>query len=207
MVGIIHCGSGNIGSVSGAVSHLGGHPVIVERPGQMDKCSRLILPGVGSFREAVTQLHARSLWGDLQRFALESGRPVLGICLGMQIMASRGFEGGETEGLGWFEGSVDRIQTTKQAARLPHVGWNEVVVCQSHPLLAGIPDKSDFYFVHSYTVSLADKSSLVATCPYGDGVTAIMAKANIVAVQFHPEKSQDHGLRMLDNFLGWEPRC
>lgn len=205
MVGIVHCGSGNIGSVAGAIDYLGGDPLIVREPAQFDQCSRLILPGVGSFREAVEQLRALGLAEALHRFALESKRPVLGICLGMQIMASKGFEGGETEGLGWFQGSVKKIQTNVHPARIPHVGWNEVVVRKSHPLLEGIPDRADFYFVHSYTVSLDDEEFLIATCPYADGVTAIMARDNIFAVQFHPEKSQDQGLRMLDNFLTWEP--
>jgi glutamine amidotransferase len=205
MVGIVHCGSGNIGSVAGAVSYLGADPLVVQDPGQIEECERLILPGVGSFREAVEQLRALGLADALHRFALESKRPVLGICLGLQVMASRGFEGGETAGLGWFEGDVRRIQAAAKTDRIPHVGWNEVVIRKSHPLLEGIPDRSDFYFVHSYTVSLADERFLVATCPYGEGVTAIMARDNIFAVQFHPEKSQDHGLRMLDNFLSWEP--
>ena len=205
MVGIVHCGSGNIGSVAGAASYLGADPLVVQDPGQIDECERLILPGVGSFRAAVEQLRALGLADALHRFALESKRPVLGICLGMQVMASRGFVGGETAGLGWFEGDVRRIQAAAKTDRIPHVGWNEVVIRKSHPLLEGIPDRSDFYFVHSYTVSLADERFLVATCSHGESVTAIMARDNIFAVQFHPEKSQDHGLRMLDNFLSWEP--
>lgn len=205
MVGIIHCGSGNIGSVAGAISHLGGDPLIVDEAGQIDQCNRLVLPGVGSFRAAVTQMRSRGLLDALNSFALGARKPVFGICLGMQIMASKGFEGGETDGLGWFAGTVNKIQTRTSPARIPHVGWNEVVIRKKHPLMEGIPDRTDFYFVHSYTVSLDDEAFLVATCPYADGVTAIMARDNIFAVQFHPEKSQDHGLRMLDNFLGWEP--
>ena len=205
MLGILHCGSGNVGSVINAFNYLGADSILVQTPEHFEQCTRLVLPGVGSFRDAVQKLHHRNLVAGLQNFAMVSKKPVLGICLGMQIMAETGLEGGETAGLGWFKGTVERIQPTSAKERVPHVGWNELSIHRPHPLLEGIPDHADFYFVHSYSILLQDASSLVATCDYASGVTAIVAKGNIFAMQFHPEKSQDHGIRILDNFLAWQP--
>ena len=205
MVGILHCGSGNIGSVVNAFHYLGADTTLVQKPEHFEQCSRLVLPGVGSFRDAVLQLDGKGLIPDLQTFAMVSKKPVLGICLGMQIMAEIGFEGGETQGLGWFKGTVERIQTNFKNERVPHVGWNDLSINQKHPLLEGVPDQADFYFVHSYSVLLQESSCLVASCAYAQGITAIVAKENVFAMQFHPEKSQDHGMRILDNFLHWQP--
>jgi glutamine amidotransferase len=205
MVGILHCGSGNIGSVVNAFNYLGADTTLVQKPEHFEQCSRLVVPGVGSFRDAVLQLDGKGLIPGLKTFAMVSKKPVLGICLGMQIMAEIGFEGGETNGLGWFKGSVERIQTTSKNERVPHVGWNDLLIHQKHPLLEGVPDQADFYFVHSYSVLLQESSCLVASCAYAHGITAILAKENVFAMQFHPEKSQEHGVRILDNFLNWQP--
>jgi glutamine amidotransferase len=205
MLGILYCGSGNVGSVINAFNYLGADSILVQTPEHFEECTRLVLPGVGSFRDAVQKLHDRNLVAGLQNFAMVSKKPVLGICLGMQIMAETGFEGGETEGLGWFKGTVERIQPTSERERVPHVGWNELSIQQQHPLLEGIPDHADFYFVHSYSLLLQDPSCLLATCDYASGVAAIVAKGNVFATQFHPEKSQEYGLRMIENFLDWNP--
>jgi glutamine amidotransferase len=205
MVGILHCGSGNIGSVVNAFNYLGADTMLVQKAEHFEQCSRLVLPGVGSFRDAVLQLDGKGLLPDLQTFAMVSKKPVLGICLGMQIMTEIGFEGGETQGLGWFKGTVERIQKTSKNERVPHVGWNELSIHQKHPLLERVPDQADFYFVHSYSVLLQESSCLVASCAYAQGITAIVAKENVFAMQFHPEKSQDHGIRILENFLAWQP--
>ena len=205
MVGILHCGSGNIGSVVNAFNYLGADSILVQKPEHFEQCTRLVLPGVGSFRDAVQKLHDRNLVTGLQTYAMVSKKPVLGICLGMQIMAETGFEGGETAGLGWFKGAVERIQPISEKERVPHVGWNDLSIHRQHPLLDGVPDHADFYFVHSYSLLVKESSCLVATCAYAHGVTAIVAKENVFAMQFHPEKSQDHGIRILDNFLAWQP--
>jgi len=205
MVGVVRCGSGNIGSVVSAMEYLGADTVVVEEPAQIEQCERLVLPGVGSFREAMCRLEEKSFVPALNKFVLEVKRPVFGICLGMQLMAQTGLEGGETRGLGWFEGTVQKIQTKSGKERIPHVGWNELTIRRPHALLQGIPSPADFYFVHSYTLATKDRDCVVADCLYADGVTAIVARDNIFAVQFHPEKSQNYGLHMLENFLGWNP--
>jgi glutamine amidotransferase len=205
MVGSLHCGSGNIGSVVNAFNYLGADTTLVQKPEHFEQCTRLVLPGVGSFRDAVQKLHDMNLVTGLQTYAMVLKKPVLGICLGMQIMAEIGFEGGETQGLGWFKGTVERIQTNSKNERVPHVGWNDLLIHQKHPLLEGVPDQADFYFVHSYSVLLQESSCLVASCAYAHGITAILAKENVFAMQFHPEKSQDHGIRILENFLNWQP--
>lgn len=205
MLGILHCGSGNVGSVINAFNYLGADSILVQRAEHFEQCTHLVLPGVGSFRDAVQKLHDRNLVAGLQNFARVLKKPVLGICLGMQIMAETGLEGGETAGLGWFKGTVERIHPTYQRERVPHVGWNELSIHRQHPLLEGVPDHADFYFVHSFSLLLQASNCLVATCPYAHGVTAIVAKENVFAMQFHPEKSQDHGIRILENFLSWQP--
>jgi glutamine amidotransferase len=205
MVGILDCGSGNIGSVVNAFNYLGADTTLVQKTEHFEQCTRLVLPGVGSFRDAVQKLHDMNLVTGLQAYAMVLKKPVLGICLGMQIMAEIGFEGGETQGLSWFKGTVERIQTNSKNELVPHVGWNELLIHHKHPLLEGVPDQADFYFVHSYSVLLQESSCLVASCAYAQGITAIVAKENVFAMQFHPEKSQDHGIRILENFLNWQP--
>lgn len=203
MIGIIHCGTGNIASVANAINHLGGEARIILRPEEIDDCERLVLPGVGSFFEAMKTLRDSGFEAALQVHVRERKKPVLGICLGMQVMAALGTEGGEAAGLGWFAGTVRKLVSANSSDRIPHVGWNQLQILQNHPLLAGVPTAADFYFVHSYTMRAEE--GVVATCDYADGVTAIVARDNIFATQFHPEKSQDHGLKILENFLDWQP--
>jgi glutamine amidotransferase len=205
MIGIVRCGTGNIGSVISALSYLGAEVLVVETPEQLADCDRVVLPGVGAFREAMLRLEENRLAQTLQNYALDLKKPILGICLGMQVMAELGLEGGETRGLGWFKATVRRIQPQNSSERIPHVGWNEIRIRCPHKLLQGIPNFADFYFVHSFTMAPSDESCVVADCKYADGVTAIVARDNIVGVQFHPEKSQEYGLRMIENFLDWNP--
>jgi glutamine amidotransferase len=129
-------------------------------------------------------------------------KPILGICLGFQLFASKGFEFGENDGLGWINGEVKQIPAATYNLRLPHVGWNEVEYHSTSPLFEGIPDKSLFYFVHSFHLCSADKSVVIATTPYGEAITSAVQKDNVFGVQFHPEKSQRQGLQLLKNFVG-----
>ncbi len=204
MIGVIDCGISNIGSVLNAIEHLGGDVNRVVHPDEVFACKKLVLPGVGSFADAMKKLEETGFSLALQKAVVSDRVPILGICLGMQLMASEGKEGGETLGLGWFPGAVKRLIPSDHGERVPHVGWNQIRILLSHPLLDGIPKEADFYFVHSYTLKAKDSAVVVATCDYCDGVTAVAAKDNIFATQFHPEKSQDHGLKILENFLDWK---
>lgn len=205
MTGIVHCGSGNIGSVANAVEYLGGDATIIESPDDLDACERIIFPGVGSFYDVMVRLGQSGFCDALNRNVLEQRKPTLGICLGMQLMATSGMEGGGVNGLGWFESTVERITPASDLERVPHVGWNQIEVHRAHRLLDGIPPGSDFYFVHSFAMRARNAADVVATCDYGGGFVAAVARDNIFAVQFHPEKSQDHGLKIMENFLDWNP--
>ena len=205
MVGIIHCGTGNIGSVANAIEHLGGDARIVNSPGELEECERIILPGVGSFLEGMGSMRSKGFETALQLHAIELKKPTLGICLGMQLMAAYGTEGGGCRGLGWFDGSVEKLVPGTSAERIPHVGWNQLTIHREHDLLRGVPIQTDFYFVHSYAMKVANENELIASCDYASGVAAIVGRDNIFATQFHPEKSQDSGLKILENFLDWNP--
>jgi glutamine amidotransferase len=133
------------------------------------------------------------------------GRPILGICLGMQVMARKGHEGGAHDGLGWLEAEVKILAPSDPSLRVPQIGWNDIAVADGLPLFSGIPAGTDFYFVHSYAMHCSRGEDVAAVCEYGGPVTAAVLKGNIFATQFHPEKSQDRGLRVLTNFLRWNP--
>lgn len=205
MTGIVQLGVGNLSSVASAVEFLDGKPFLITTPNQLESCERIILPGVGSFSHAMQRLRGTGFATALHEHVINLKKPILGICLGMQLMATQGSEGGRTDGLGWLPGSVDKVCPQQSSERVPHVGWNSLVFHQAHALLEGIPAEADFYFVHSYTLNAGDPEVVIASCNYGTGVTAILAKENIFATQFHPEKSQDYGLKLLENFLGWRP--
>jgi len=205
MIGIVHCGAGNIASVANAIEHLGGNARIVQVPEDLEDCERIILPGVGSFFEVMGSLVRDRFDSALKEHVVVRKKPTLGICLGMQLMAELGTEGGSSRGLGWFDATVEKVATKNASERIPHVGWNHLTFHRAHALLSGVPAGADFYFVHSYTMRLRGGDSLIASCDYADGVTAIVGHGNIFATQFHPEKSQDHGLKILENFLDWTP--
>ncbi len=204
-VGVVDYGMGNLRSVCNALDMLGAEVQMCETPEQLDRVGRIVLPGVGAFRDCMANLRRSRFVEALNETVLSRGVPILGICLGMQAMARRSWEGGQHEGLGWFDAEVVRIQPADPTLRVPHIGWNDVAARRSHPMFAGLPASPDFYFVHSYAVQCADPGEVLATCDYGGPVTAAVAKANIVGTQFHPEKSQDHGLTLLRNFLAWNP--
>jgi glutamine amidotransferase len=205
VIGIVDYGMGNLLSVYHAVEMAGEDPIICQRPEELKKVTAIILPGVGAFRDCMKNLREKGFAEMLGEEVLRQGKPIMGICLGMQAMAQRSFEGGEHEGLGWFEADVIRLAPGDPSLRVPQIGWNEVICRPGTSFFSGVPPAADFYFVHSYFMKCDSEGDVVATCDYGGSVTAAVCKNNIFATQFHPEKSQDYGLRVLTNFLAWHP--
>ncbi len=204
-IAIVNYGMGNLGSVRRAFEELGADVTIAEHPAGLYYANRVVLPGVGAFGEAMQNLERGGWRSALLDVVHNQQKPLLGICLGMQMLASVGHEHGESEGLGFVPGHVLRLDTLGCKLRVPHVGWNEVHYRQNDPLLDGIPSGSDFYFVHSYGLVPDDPADLVATSPYDCDVTAIVRKGNVFGTQFHPEKSSRAGIRLLKNFMGYVP--
>lgn len=201
MIGIIDYGMGNLGSVSNALSH-GGHVAeVVSDPAQLSRYARLILPGVGSFAQAMGNLESRG-WRPALHASVAEGRPLLGICLGMQLLFDHGEEHGDTAGLGLIPGRV-RLMQPEAPHRLPHVGWNSLIYARRHPLFTGVKEHVDVYFVHSYHCVPQDEADIVARCSHGGLWVASVARGCVAGMQYHPEKSQPAGLRMLDNFAEW----
>lgn len=200
-VGIINYGMGNIGSVVRALSLLGVQPLVMDSPKDFDRVQKVILPGVGAFSAAMRNLRES---GWVEAFAVhvrQGGMPLLGICLGMQLLADEGEENGPSEGLGLIPGRVVPIPAS-ETTRVPHVGWNEVVSTGGSTLLDGIPAGTDFYFVHSYVFATAETSHVAATSNYGGQFAAAVSRDNVSGTQFHPEKSSRAGAKLLQNFLG-----
>jgi glutamine amidotransferase len=205
-VAIIDYGRGNVRSVANAIEYCGAGAVITADPQTIDDATHIILPGVGSFGDAMAALRARDLPGILHRQVFERGKPLLGVCLGMQLLAARSAEHGEHAGLGWITGEVVRLVAGPDALKIPHMGWNNIAIKQPHPLFEGLgSNQLNFYFVHSYHFRPDDLESVVASCDCGLPFVAAVAKNNIVAAQFHPEKSQDSGIEVLENFIAWSP--
>jgi glutamine amidotransferase len=204
-IGIIDIGIGNLGSLRHAVHSQGWDTVSASQPDHMAGLSHLLLPGVGAFASAMARLESAGLVEPIRRFA-EAGRPVLGICLGMQLLAEAGMEGGDIKGLGLIPGRAMPI-VPPPGIRLPHVGWNEAHQIGKHPVLKGIRDDVDFYFVHSYRFAPTCPGDVLAETEHGERFASMVARGNVVGVQFHPEKSQTNGLRLLDNFCLWDGTC
>lgn len=212
---IIDYGSGNLHSAHKAVERAAregehcAHVVVSDRADDVARADRIVLPGVGAFADCRNGLYSVSGMADALVDAVQGkGRPLLGICVGMQLLATRGLEYGETLGLGWIAGDVVAIRPKGPALKIPHMGWNTLDRAAAHPLLAGIPTGPQglhAYFVHSYQLVPADREVVVAETDYGGPVTAIVAQGNVAGTQFHPEKSQTLGLRLLSNFLRWRP--
>ena len=214
-VAIVDYGSGNLHSAAKAFERAAresGHdqPIVVTtRPDEVVRADRVVLPGVGAFADCRRGLDAvAGMVEALNETVRKKGRPFLGICVGMQLMAERGREYEVTQGLGWIAGEVDRIAPNDPALKIPHMGWNTLNARKPHALLDGIPvgpQGLHGYFVHSYHLKTADRSDLVAEADYGGPVTAIVGRDTMVGTQFHPEKSQRLGLRLIANFLAWSP--
>jgi imidazole glycerol-phosphate synthase subunit HisH len=202
-IAIVNYGMGNLASVRRAFEDLGADCYVADRPQMLEGANRIVLPGVGAFRDGMDTL-AEGGWVDgLRRAVLTENKPLLGICLGMQMLATRSHEGGMTEGLGFIPGEVHRLDTLGCRFRIPHVGWNEVVFRGTDHLDQGIPDRSDFYFVHSFGLVPEREQDLLATAPYGCEVAAIVRSGNVFGCQFHPEKSSKAGRRLLRNFVDY----
>ncbi len=214
-VAIVDYGSGNLHSVAKAferaVRESGtAQPVAVTSdPAVVRNADRIVLPGVGAFADCRRGLDdVTGMMEALDEGVRRKGRPFLGICVGMQLMAERGREYTVTDGMGWIRGEVCRINPGDPALKIPHMGWNTIEVHRPHPLLEGIPLGADglhAYFVHSFHLKVADPADLVADCDYGGPVTALVGRDNYAGTQFHPEKSQRLGLALIANFLKWKP--
>ena len=205
-VAIIDYGRGNVRSVANAVEYCGADAVITADPRAIDDATHIILPGVGAFGDAMAALRDRELPDVLGRQIFERGKPFLGVCLGMQLLATRSTEHGEHAGLGWIGGEVVRLAPGPDALKVPHMGWNNISVRNPHPLMEGLKaNQLNFYFVHSFHFCADDPNSVVAVCDYGLPFSAVVAKDNIIAAQFHPEKSQDSGIDVLEKFIAWSP--
>jgi imidazole glycerol-phosphate synthase subunit HisH len=191
----------NLGSIRRALEECGVSPVVSDDPGRLKTASRIVLPGVGSFADGMANI-GRMGWAPALREAVrEDHVPLLGICLGMQLLAEKGDEGGAVEGLGLIPGEVRRFVPEDSSTRIPHVGWNEVWQAPGNRIFEGVPDGSDFYFVHSYHFIPRRKEHILATTPFcGDFVSAI-GLGSVLGVQFHPEKSGRPGFQILKNFL------
>ena len=206
MIGIVDYGMGNLRSVYNALQIIGTEAMICKTPADLDAVERIVLPGVGAFHDCIANLSNKGFVDALNKAVHRQRKPIMGICLGMQVMGRKSFEGGEYAGLGWFDADVVRLQPGDPLLRVPQIGWNEVKYRPSSPFFSSLPSGPDFYFVHSYYLKCDDENDVVAVCDYGGiAVTAAVCKDNIFATQFHPEKSQDYGLGLLKNFLDWKP--
>jgi len=214
-VAIVDYGSGNLHSAAKAFERAArdagdNQPIVVTRdPDAVRRADRVVLPGVGAFADCRRGLDAvPGLVDALEDAVRKQGRPFLGICVGMQLMAERGREYEVSRGLGWIGGEVDRIAPSDPALKIPHMGWNTLQTRAPHKLLDGIPlgpDGLHAYFVHSYNFNVAQPNDLVAEAEYGGPVTAMVARDSMAGTQFHPEKSQRLGLALIANFLKWKP--
>ena len=211
-VAIIDYGSGNLRSAAKAFERAAAEEGISARievtnePESVARADRVVLPGVGAFADCRRGLAAvTGLEAALRETAIVRVRPFLGICLGMQLMADRGREFETVSGLGWIAGEVVPIEPSDATLKIPHMGWNQIEPRTPHPLLQGLGAGAHAYFVHSYHFRLANPADLVAVTDYGGPLTAMIGYGNLAGTQFHPEKSQEAGLRLIGNFLRWCP--
>ncbi len=200
MIAVIDYGLGNLQSVAGAVEKLGFQVAVTSNPEELEKADKLILPGVGAFADGMKNLEKLGLIKVLNSLVLKQKKPILGICLGFQLMAKDSYEFGHHKGLGWFDASVIKLKPGKDL-RIPHVGWNGLEPAQPNVLFENIPREALFYYTHSFHVKLNQEDQVLGKCVYGIPFTAVAKKENIYGTQFHPEKSQQFGLKLLENFL------
>ncbi|MGB3316322.1 MAG: imidazole glycerol phosphate synthase subunit HisH [Albidovulum sp.] len=203
--------SGNLHSAEKAFQRMAaeagdGSILVSSRPEDVARADRIVLPGDGAFPSCRAALDRfTGLFEAIEEAVTAKARPFLGICIGMQMMATRGLEYRETPGFGWIGGEVVRITPPDPSMKVPHMGWNDLIVDHPHPVLSGIETGQHAYFVHSYHFRVADPAHRLAHCDYGGDITAIIGRDNMVGMQFHPEKSQATGLRLIANFLSWRP--
>jgi glutamine amidotransferase len=207
-VALVDYGAGNLRSVAKALERSELEVDVTADAAAVRRADAVVLPGVGAFAAALANLRAKGL-DDAVCAGLEAGRPYLGLCLGLQLLFEDSDEHGATEGLGRFRGSVRRFPTEVEGERLhvPHIGWNEVRWQGEHPMLGGLPERDIYYFVHAYRALPTEPSVVVGRCDYGGDFAAAVARGNLFAAQFHPEKSQAAGKRLLDAFAAWVRAC
>ncbi len=218
-IAIIDYGSGNLRSAEKAFSYamrqagIQGRVMVTSSPGDVMAADKIVLPGQGAFADCMSGLQkCNGMHEALGEAVLQRGAPFFGICVGMQLLATRGLEFGEHKGLGWIPGTVRKMEPDDKALKIPHMGWNELIFTGGdiHPVLRGITKKSDtmgpdFYFVHSFVFDCIDSINIAGLCDYGGLFTAMVAKDNIIGTQFHPEKSQKAGMDLIAGFLNWNP--
>jgi imidazole glycerol-phosphate synthase subunit HisH len=208
---LIDYGSGNLRSAEKALlqaARNAGDDMRVEvtaDPEAVAKADRLVLPGVGAFAACIGAIRQREGLEEAMNAAVKRGAPFLGVCVGMQLLASKGLEFGETPGLDWIKGEVRRIAPADPHLKVPHMGWNALQADHPHAILAGVPDGGHMYFTHSFAFYPTDPADVVAWTDHGERFAAAVAHDNVAGVQFHPEKSQGAGLRLLQDFLEWRP--
>jgi glutamine amidotransferase len=211
LTALVDYDSGNLHSAEKAFQRMalevgGGDILVTSRPEDVARADRIVLPGDGAFPACRAALGSYGgLFEAIEEAVMGKGRPFLGICVGMQMLASRGHEYRETPGFGWIPGDVVKIEPADRALKVPHMGWNDLVVDRAHPVLDGIETGDHAYFVHSFHFRVTDPAHRLAFCNYGGEITAIVGRDNILGTQFHPEKSQAPGLRLIGNFLRWTP--
>jgi imidazole glycerol-phosphate synthase subunit HisH len=199
VIGIVGYGVGNVRSVVNALDRVGARAEVVDRPSKLARCSKILLPGVGAFAPAMKKLSELGFRSELDEAVIARKVPLLGICLGMQLLADLSSEFGEHFGLGYVPGAVMEIPVTDQL-RLPHMGWNDVNIVRECPLTAEFSNDTSCYFVHSFSLRPKNADHIVATTEYGGPIVAVIAAGNIFGTQFHPEKSQENGAKVLSAF-------
>ena len=204
MITVVDYGVGNLRSVAKALEAVGAEVRVSSRAEDLRQAERLVLPGVGAFAPGMANLKAAGLVDVLTEEVRDRGKPLLAICLGQQLLARESEEDGLHAGLGWLPGRVVEFDLRGTSLKVPHMGWNEVLPQEESPFFEGLGPASNFYFVHSYHVVCDDPQMVVATARYGITFTAALRHENIFATQFHPEKSQENGLRLLRNFVAWK---
>ncbi|WP_281968076.1 imidazole glycerol phosphate synthase subunit HisH [Roseovarius nanhaiticus] len=208
---IVDYESGNLHSAEKAFQRMAretdtGEVLVTSDPATVRHADRVVLPGDGAFAACRAELYDhRGLFEAMREAVMDRARPFMGICIGMQMLATRGLEHGETDGFDWIGGTVEAITPSDPALKVPHMGWNDLVLDAAHPVFEGIETGQHAYFVHSYQFKVTDPAHLLAHVDYGGQVTAVVGRDNMIGTQFHPEKSQATGLRMISNFLRWAP--
>lgn len=198
---IIDYGMGNLLSVQRAFEKCGSDAVIIDNPLELREAEYIVLPGVGAFPDAMENLKKNGWTEELERAVIEKETPLLGICLGMQLLADKSYEVRECQGLGYIPGEIVRFVPETGNERIPHVGWSDIIKKQEQPILDGIEDGTNFYFVHSYHFNAKRPENVVTVTPYCGEFVSVVIRDNIVGTQFHPEKSQKAGFKLIKNFL------